>query len=113
MQARSLLLNCGKECQPITYTEFLHDMVKSGFNAFSGADDPRLHDLLGWIGLEEVQIHKGPNISALVITKENNLPGHGFFTLQRFLNRYCTDDMTTFVKELNDICQYSKNSHNP
>jgi len=73
--------------------------------AYAGPHDKRLWDLLGIVSGKEVECGRGA-LSAIVVTKENNRPGAGFFKLERELGRYKKDDETTWISEIDQLFEY-------
>ena len=70
------------------------------------ADRHEIGRLLGEISTFEHQ-HGRPLLSAIVIHRDNNIPGHGFFVLARELNLYQgTDDLLFFIGEFNRVRDY-------
>lgn len=59
--------------------------------------------LLGEISTHEHELGR-PLLSAVVIGKDTNIPGQGFFTLARELGRYSgDDDVAFFARELSRV----------
>lgn len=50
---------------------------------------------------------EGHLLSAVVVLREHNIPGEGFFTLARNLRTYCdTDDLVLWLKEVRRVHDY-------
>ena len=72
----------------------------------SPADRDEIGRLLGEIS-EAEHAAGAPMLSAVVIQKDNNIPGRGFFTLAKQLGVYDgSDDFKFFVSELTRVYQY-------
>ena len=74
----------------------------------SPADRNQLSDILGEISLFE---HKNgrPLLSVVVLYRDDNMPGQGFFRLARELGVYAgKDDIAFFVRELKRVHAYWK-----
>ena len=66
----------------------------------------RIGEILGEISSAE-HAQGRPMLSAVVIQKDNNIPGSGFFTLAKQLGLYSgADDVVFFVKELRRVHNY-------
>ena len=66
----------------------------------------RLGDILGEISAFEHERGR-PLMSAVVVHKENNMPGSGFFKLAKQLGIYIGgDDLGFFVRELKKVHEY-------
>ena len=85
---RNILIDCAKRNGFISYSDLV-TKIKAIMPTDLHARDNRLFNLLGEISREE---HKTdpprPMLSAVVIGKNDNLPGRGFFTLAGELGKY-------------------------
>lgn len=87
---RSILIDCAKRKGFIYYSDLVAK-IKEKMPTNLHERDNRLFNLLGEISREE---HKAdsqqprPMLSAVVIGKNDNLPGRGFFTLAGELGKY-------------------------
>jgi len=78
----------------------------AGLNMDSEPDGVRIGELLGEISTSEHQQGR-PLLSAVVIHRENNIPGPGFFRLARELGLYHGgDDFRFFIQELRRVHDY-------
>jgi hypothetical protein len=69
-------------------------------------DRAKIGEILGEISTFEHQ-QRRPMLSAVVIHRDNNMPGQGFFTLARELGLYRgIDDFMFFVQELRRVHDY-------
>jgi len=72
------------------------------------ADRNKIGEILGEISTFEHE-HKRPLLSVIVIHRDNNMPGQGFFNLARELGIYKgSDDFLFFVNELRRVHDYWK-----
>ena len=80
----------------------------AGLDMSSPDDRNRIAEILGEISRQEhAQGH--PMLSAVVIHRDNNIPGQGFFTLARELGLYRgNNDLMFFVNELRRVHDYWK-----
>ncbi len=97
------LQDCARQKRVINYDEACQ--VASKFGRCEGPHDKRLWDLLGYISNDEVALGR-PALSALVVTKEHNRPGAGFFVVEKELGRYLNDDDSTWLGELDALYKY-------
>jgi hypothetical protein len=79
----------------ITYSDLTQKISSIAF----GPGDSSFHYLLYEISREEDAAGRGL-LSALVVRKEDGLPGHGFFDLARELGRDVTDPMRGWTEEV-------------
>ena len=77
----------------------------------SQADRTKIGEILGSISMFENEL-KHPMLSAIVVHKEDGLPGEGFFNLARSLGLHHHHsefkDMEFFVNEVNKVHGYWK-----
>jgi hypothetical protein len=99
------LQTCARQQKTINYDDAW--VVARQYGSFQGPHDKRLWDLLGVVSGLEVEAGRGA-LSAVVVTKENNRPGHGFFELEKELGRYAKDDETTWIAEIEALFSYWK-----
>lgn len=80
----------------------------AGLDMSSPDDRNRIAEILGEISRHEhAQGH--PMLSAVVIHRDNNIPGQGFFTLGRELGLYKgSNDLMFFVNELRRVHDFWK-----
>jgi hypothetical protein len=99
----SYLQQCAREQKIVHYDDAFIKVRELG--PYHGPHDKRLWDLLGIVSAQEVANGRAA-LSALVVTKENNRPGSGFFDLERDLGRYRKDDDTTWLYEVDLLFKY-------
>jgi len=69
-------------------------------------DRTKIGEMLGEISTYEHQ-HGRPMLSVVVIHRDNNMPGEGFFKLARYLGVYRgNDDFLFFINELRKVHDY-------
>jgi hypothetical protein len=95
---REVAKSCG-----ITYYSVVSPLA--GLDMGSQADRNRLSDVLDEINMNELQENNdGPLLSAVVVLKDKNIPGDGFFKLARELGRYDgNDDLMFWLKEVRRV----------
>jgi len=97
------LKSIAKEQKCIYYSEIA---PLANLDMDSPADRNKISEILGEISSYEHE-HGRPMLSAVVIHKENNIPGKGFFTLARELDLYSgNDDWNFFISELRKVHEY-------
>ncbi|SRR6266487_2333079 len=90
--------------QNVTYYADIAPIV--GLDMDSPDDRVRIGELLGEISVFEHQ-HGRPMLSAIVIHREDNQPGQGFFELARQLGLFRGGErFVFFVQELNRVYDY-------
>ena len=74
-----------------------------GLNMESPADRNRISEILDEISITED--HRGnPLLSAVVVLREQNIPGDGFFKLAKCLKKYDgNDDLLFWLKEIRRV----------
>lgn len=78
----------------------------AGLDMGSQADRTEIGRLLGEISTFE-HVQGRPLLSAIVIHRDNNIPGPGFFVLARELNlHHGTDDFLFFIREFQRVQDY-------
>lgn len=80
----------------ITYQN-VADLV--GLDMHNPGDRAILSQLLDDINAEEVTVHGRPMLSAVVVRKDESIPGPGFFECARKLGRYTAGAEDTFYCE--------------
>ncbi len=86
--------------QVATYSEIA---PLAGLDMADPDDRNQIGNLLGEISTFEHQ-HGHPLLSVVVIHRDNNIPGNGFFNLARDLNVYNgMDDFLFFIQELRRV----------
>jgi hypothetical protein len=89
--------------RPIFYSELNRKISVINFQP----DGHDFHGLLGQLSCESDNDSKGL-ISALVVRRENERPGHGFFTLAKELGRDISDLDKCWLTELERVYQAFK-----
>lgn len=85
----------------ITYYSDIAPLV--GLDMGLPPDRNRIADILDEISRDE-HANGNPLLSAVVILKDENIPGQGFFTLAGSLNLYAGDDKVQFwIQELRRV----------
>lgn len=94
------LISVARSQNVTTYSEIA---PLAGLDMSNPDDRNRIANILGEISTHEHE--KGrPLLSAVVIHRDNNIPGHGFFTLARELGLHRdTDDRMFFINELRRV----------
>jgi hypothetical protein len=78
----------------------------AGLNMESPADRNAIADILREISTFEHDNNR-PLLSVVVLHRDNNMPGDGFFKLARTLGVYSgKDDLTFFIRELRRVHDY-------
>ena len=102
-QIYECLISVARQQDIVRYTDIA---PLAGLDMDSEADRVRIGDLLGEISTSEHQQGR-PLLSAVVIHRDNNMPGQGFFTLARELGLYHGgNDFMFFVRELRSVHDY-------
>ena len=105
-QLYRVLVDIARKERTITYGEIANII---GLDMSNPLHRKEIGDLLGEISRYEV-LHGRPMLSAVVIHKENNRPGKGFFQLAQELGIYDgSDDSKFFVEELKKVYQHWSN----
>ncbi|MEW5980543.1 MAG: hypothetical protein AB1898_32560 [Acidobacteriota bacterium] len=87
----------------VTYTDIA---PMAGLDMGNQADRNEIGRLLGEISTHEHNQGR-PLLSVVVIHRDNNMPGQGFFELARDLNVYHgRDDLLFFIEELRRVHEY-------
>jgi len=90
----------------VTYTDIA---PLAGLDMSNPDDRNKIGELLGEISIHEHQ-QGHPLLSVIVIHRENNIPGHGFFQLARELNLYSgRDDLLFFIQEFERVRHFWRN----
>lgn len=102
------LKRVAREQRTTTYSEIQH---LAGLDMESPADRNTMREILGKISTFEHQ-NKRPMLTAVVIRKEDNIPGDGFFELARHLGvmRRGEDPLAFFAAELTRVLQAAQRS---
>ena len=97
------LQSIAKAGRVITYSEVA---PLAGLDMSQIDDRNRIAEILGDISTFEFK-HGRPLLSVVVIHRDNNIPGQGFFTLARNLGVYNDyDDLLFFIQELRRVHDY-------
>jgi hypothetical protein len=96
--ARDFLINEAKSENVVFYYDFKSKLEEQGYGIVHWA----LGHILGEISKEEDEKGHGM-LSALVIGKDSNMPGKGFFVLAKGLGKSFIDDMTFWQEELKKV----------
>lgn len=100
------LLSVARSQGLITYSDIA---PLAGLDMGNAVDRNEIGRLLGDISTFEHQQGR-PLLSAVVIHRDNNIPGEGFFTLARELGIYNeNDDLLFFIQELRRVHDYWHN----
>ena len=70
-----------------------------GLDMHNPGDRVIIAQLLDNINEEEVTVHERPMLSAVVVTKEDSIPGQGFFKCAKNLGRYTVGPELEFYCE--------------
>ncbi len=97
------LVNVAQAGGYITYSDIA---PLAGLDMTLQADRTEIGRILGEISTFEHNQGR-PLLSVIVIHRDNNMPGEGFFQLARDLNRYQgADDLLFFIQELQRVHQH-------
>ena len=97
-EMRNILIDIAKKQGTIFYSELVRKVLIISIEANSYA----LADMLGQISTAEDAAGRGM-LSAVVVRKENNRPGKGFFELARVLGRDISDEEKFWINEVNRV----------
>ena len=100
-EALRALMEEARRGSPIFYSDLTKHISSIGF----GPHDYAFHHLLGEISVEEDAAGRGM-LSALVVHKEDGMPGQGFFDLARQLGRDIGDRVQCWVQETKRVVDY-------
>src|SRR5215470_8318342 len=98
LEAVRAIVQEGKKGKTIAYSDLTKRISSIGF----GPHDYSFHHLLGEISCEEEAAGRGM-LSALVVHKEDGMPGQGFFDLARQLGRDVTDQLKCWSEEVTTV----------
>ena len=97
-EGKTVLSKYARQRRTIAYSEFAKEIHSIQFEPH----DFRLFGLLGEISTEESTAGRGM-LSALVVVKEENIPGSGFFELAKQLGYDTKDHDTFWAEEVNRV----------
>ncbi len=97
-EGKRILSRYAKLRQPVSYSDFVKKLQSIRLEPH----DPPLANLLGEISTEEYSAGRGM-LSALVVHKDNMLPGKGFFDLAKELGYDFTNNDDFWIEELNRV----------
>lgn len=95
---REIISRACRKDLPIYYSDLTRRIQSISF----GPHDAGFHHLLGQISVEEAEAGRGM-LSVLVVTKENGMPGPGFFDLAQRLGRDVKDKVRCWSDETNAV----------
>jgi len=104
-ELRNICIEVAKKQRTIFYSDVARKILSIAIEPSSHA----LADMLGEISKNENEADRGM-LSAVVIGKENNIPGKGFFTLARTLGRNVFSDDEFWIEELKRVYDYWRES---
>lgn len=97
-EARTILIGYAKQKDTITYSELAQEIHSFHFEPH----DFRLFGLIGEISTEESDAGRGM-LSAVVVLKDEGMPGPGFFVLAKKLGFDTRDQVAFWTKELKRV----------
>ena len=97
-EMRNILIEIAKKQDTISYSELVRKVLIISLEANSYA----LADMLGEISTAEDAARRGM-LSVVVVHKEDNMPGKGFFELAKILGRDVSDKEKFWVNEVKRV----------
>ena len=98
VEAKSILKEYARRKDTVAYSEFVKKIHSNQLEPH----DVRLIGLLGEISTEESTAGRGM-LSALVVVKDENMPGSGFFELAKQLGYDTKNHDTFWAEEVNRV----------
>ena len=100
-EIKQILIEIAKNRQTITYSDLVRKVNTINFEPVSYG----LSAMLGEISSEEYIAGRGM-LTAVVVLKDDGIPGSGFFELARALGKSFPDELKFWVDELNKVYSY-------
>jgi len=101
------LITVAEQESTITYSDLVERVrdLQHLANPIDNPHDPRLAEILGEISREEDAAGRGM-LSVVVVRKNDDIPGDGYFILAKELGRDTSDRVKCWVEELKKVHGY-------
>jgi hypothetical protein len=107
-EGKAVLAKCARDKKMISYTDFMYQIRSISFET---PYDSRLPQFLAEISMEEAKAGRGM-MTALVVRKDDQRPGAGFFELAERLGYDVSDPEKFWIEEVNRVfASWQKNAN--